>query len=294
MPTSTQLLVTGASGHLARRVIDYLLTMDVGPIIATTRTPHTLSDLSARGVDVRPADFDAPETLLRAFRGATRALLVSTDALERPGQRMAQHAAAIEAMQRVGLEHVTYTSWVNADDSVAAVAPDHLATERALETSKLDFTVLRNCIYSEILLGSLSHAVASGTLVDAKGGGRVAYVTRDDCAVTAAAVLAIPSAGRMTFDVTGPEALSGEEVAAIASGIAGKPVRHQSLPLGEFVDGLMRAGLPETMAQMYASFETAAERGELASVSSAVQDLVGRQPQTVADFLAANRDRFVA
>ncbi len=294
MSTSTQLLVTGGSGHLARRVIEYLLTMDVGPIIATTRTPQTLSGLRDRGVDVRPADFDAPETLLGAFRGATRALLVSTDALERPGHRIAQHAVAIEALQRVGVEHVTYTSWVNVDHSVAAVAPDHLATERALAMSKLDFTVLRNCIYAETLLGSLGHAVASGTLVDAKGGGRVAYVTRDDCAATAAAVLASPSAGRTTFDITGPEALSGDDVAAIVSKIAGKSVRHQSVSLDEFVAGLMQAGLPEMMARAYATFETAAERGELASVSSAVRDLVGRQPQTVGDFLVANRNGFVS
>ncbi len=294
MSTSTQLLVTGASGHLARRVIEYLLAMEICPVIATTRTPDKLSDLKERGVDVRAADFDAPETLLGAFRGATRALLVSTDALDRPGRRIAQHSVAIEAFQRVGVEHVTYTSWVNADRSVAAVAPDHLATEQALEASKLDFTVLRNNIYAEILLGALPHAVASGTLMDAKGGGRVAYVTRDDCAASAAAVLASNRAGRTTFDITGPEALSSEDVAAMVSRFAGKPVRYRSVSLDEFVAGLTSAGLPEAMARAYATFETAAECGELASVSSAVQDLVGRQPQSVGDFLAADHNALVA
>ena len=85
-------LVTGASGHLGQLVISNLLETHKIPaskIIATTRKPETLAALKAKGVDVRAADFDDTATLVKAFKGATRLLLISTDAMDRPGRRLA-------------------------------------------------------------------------------------------------------------------------------------------------------------------------------------------------------------
>ena len=96
------LLVTGASGQLGRLTIQHLLERHLGPIIATTRDPAKLADLAAKGVDVRPADFDRPETLEAAFAGADRVLLISTDAVYAQGQRLAQHKAAIAAAEKAG------------------------------------------------------------------------------------------------------------------------------------------------------------------------------------------------
>lgn len=289
MANRAKLLVTGASGHLGRRVVELLLEQHDGPLIAVTRSPEALADLKAKGVDVRAGDFDRPESLTEAFRGAERALLVSTDTVDRPGHRIAQHLAAIAAFERAGIRHAVYTSWVNAHRSVAAVAPDHLETERALAVSQLGFTILRNSIYAEVVLGSLAHAVQSGTLVDAKPTGKAAYVTRDDCARVAAAALAASADGRSTLDVTGPEALGSDELAALVSDVTDKPVRHVTVSLDEVVAGMVTAGLPEPVARLYATFETAVENGELASVSDTVRRLTDRAPMPLRDFLLANR-----
>ena len=72
------LLVTGASGHLGRAVVRHLLdTLNIDParVIATSRKPEALADLAAQGVTVRAADFDRPDTLAEAFRGADRLLV---------------------------------------------------------------------------------------------------------------------------------------------------------------------------------------------------------------------------
>src|SRR6185503_10992066 len=94
----TMYLVTGASGHLGQLVISNLLETHKIPasnIIATTRKPETLAALKAKGVDVRAADFDDTANLVEAFKGATRLLLISTDAMDRPGHRLEQHKNAI-------------------------------------------------------------------------------------------------------------------------------------------------------------------------------------------------------
>ena len=102
-------LVTGASGHLGQLVISNLLEIHKIPaskIIATSRKPETLATLKARGVDVRAADFDDTANLVKAFKGATRLLLISTDAMDRPGHRFEQHKNAIAAAEKAGVEHV--------------------------------------------------------------------------------------------------------------------------------------------------------------------------------------------
>lgn len=283
------ILVTGAAGHLGRRVLSLLLEHNAGPLIATTRNPEALADLAAQGVTVRRADFDDPSTLPAAFAGATRALLISTDALDRPGRRIAQHQAAVRAFAESGVKHVVYTSLPDAHDTPVTIAPDHAATEDALAATSLDYTILRNNLYADLLFQFLPPALASGTYVTARGTGATAWVTREDCARAAAAALASPVSGRRTLDVTGPAALTSDELAAIVSEVVGKPIVHLAVPAPALIEGMVAHGLPKPVAELLASFDTAVARGKLARVTDTVQQLTGQPPQSVAAFLRAHR-----
>ncbi|MFO0658724.1 MAG: SDR family oxidoreductase [Polyangiaceae bacterium] len=281
-------LVTGASGQLGRRVVELLLEKQVGHVIATTRKPDNLSDLAAKGVEVRLADFDRPESLVDAFRGASRALLVSTDALDAPGKRSAQQRAAVDAFAAAGVQHVVYTSLSKADTSSVNIAPDHHLTEQALAASNLDFTVLRNNLYTDLLLHTLPGAVASGKLIDARANGATAYVTREDCAQAAAGALASSFAGRRTLEISGPEAVTSEQIAAITSELTGKPIGYLSVPVQALIDGMVSHGFPRPLAEVFASFDDAIAKGELSTVSAAVHELSGRKPTSVREFLSAH------
>lgn len=292
---NTPILVTGASGNFGRRALELLLQRNEPRIIATTRSPDGLAEFAKRGVDVRKADFDDEGSLASAFRGAGRALLISTDALDVPGRRIRQHRAAIRALVEVGAKSVVYTSLPNADRSVVLLAPDHAATEAALAETALDFTVLRNNVYTDLLAFTLPGALASGKLVDAREDGEVAYVTRDDCVAAAVAALTDDAeTGRRTLDVTGPESLSSAELAAIVTAVFGREVKHVSVPHDAVVAGMVAHGMPEPMARIYASFDLAVAKGELASVTDTVQRLTGRAPRSVREFLIENRDRIGA
>ncbi|NOT03189.1 MAG: SDR family oxidoreductase [Anaerolineales bacterium] len=285
------LLVTGASGHLGRRVLELLLETHNGTIIAATRTPEKLADFSQRGVIVHHADFEDQASLLQAFKGVDRLLLISTDALDVPGHRLNQHRNAVKAAEQAGVSHVVYTSIINpGPDSPVFVAPDHRGTEEALAATKMGWTVLRENLYMDLLLMSLAQALQTGKLVNAIGDGKAAYITREDCARAAVAALTSSFEGSRTLDITGPEAISQYEVAAIASRITGQEISYLPVELEGLIQNMVAGGLPRPLAEGYASFDAAIAQDKFSAVANTVKDLTGREPISVADFLSAHRD----
>ena|SRR5687767_12590609 len=124
------IVVTGATGHLGRLVIDELLKkVDAREIVAAVRNPQKAADLKARGVDVRLADYDRPETLDAAFGGAEKVLLISGNEV---GKRIEQHRAVIDAVKKSGARLLAYTSVLHGDASTIALATEHQATEKLI------------------------------------------------------------------------------------------------------------------------------------------------------------------
>jgi NAD(P)H dehydrogenase (quinone) len=292
-----KLLVTGASGHLGRRVLAHLLdTVGVAPsrVVAVTRTPAKLADVAARGVDVRAGDFDDPASLAKAFEGVERLLLISTDTLDRPGARLAQHRAAVAAAKAAGVTHILYTSIPKADDIPVPFAPDHAGTEQAIKASGLGWTILRNALYFDNLAFTLPAALASGKWYSSAADGRIANVSREDCARAAAAALASPSTANAVYDITGPAALAISEIVATVSEVLGKPIELVQVTDEQLTQGLVAAGVPEPFARILVSFDTTTRSGLFATVTDAVETLAGRKPETLRHFLVANKEALLA
>jgi NAD(P)H dehydrogenase (quinone) len=276
----TTIALTGAAGQLGRLVAEQLLDRtDPADIVLITRRPEAVADLEARGVSVRTADFDSPDTLVPAFSGVDRLLVISADTV---GDRLKGQLAAVAAAKEAGVGHVFYTSVTEPTaDNPAGVVPDHRATEEALAASGLRWTSLRNNLYAEFQLPTLQQAAASGRLVTNAGAGLTAYVTRTDCAAAAAAALLLPEPAQV-YDVTGPDGISSADLAALATTLTDQPVTVVDVTDEEYVAGLVSAGLPEPVAQLFASFGTAAREGFMGRTSSAVADLTGHQPTALA------------
>ena len=286
------LLVTGASGKMGRQVVELLLEAQAGPVIAVTRTPEKLADFSEKGVIVRYGDFDDPASLPAAFEGADRLLLISTDVVGVPGKRLNQHRNAVKAAEEAGVQHVVYTSLVNpGPETPIAIAPDHHGTEEALAASTMGWTMLRNNIYADILIGTINQAIQfGGQLFSAAGDGKTGYVTREDCGRAAAAALASSYSSRRALDITGPEAITQTELAEIAASVIGQQITYVPLELEVLVQNMVGAGLPQPLAEAYASFDQGMAEGFCDVVSSTVEELTGRKPTPVAEFLVANRE----
>ncbi len=283
----SKLVVTGASGHLGRRVVELLAAKGANNLIAATRTPDKLADLS--GIEVRKADFGDPASLDAAFAGADRVLVISTDRIDVPGLRIEQHKAAVAAAKRAGVKRILYTSMLNPDRSFIPFAPDHLETERAIEQSGLEFTILRVSWYAEGLLGTLAAPLATGKWYSAAGNGRISYVAREDVARAAAAALASSGGANERLNITGPELLTVPEIARIASEITGKPIEVVPVSDEELEKGLAAAGLPPFVIPIVVGTDRNVRAGNFDVESDAVERLTGKRPQSVREFLAANR-----
>ena len=283
---NSSLLVTGASGHLGRGVVEELLARSAGHVIAGTRSPEKIADLAAKGATVRAVDFDDPAGLAAAFSGVDRLLIISTDGI---GKRVVQQQAAIAAAKAAGVKHILYTSAPAArPNGDAGLGIEHFWTEQALAASGLDFTILRNHMYAENNLADAAHVVSSGQLFGLVGDRGTAYVTRADAARAAAGALLVAE-GKSIEDVTGPALVTNAERAELYGRLAGKPVALAEITPEQMVAGMVGAGLPQVYAEALVAFQKDAVRGYHAIVTDAVERFSGRKPQAFADFLAAHK-----
>src|SRR5262249_60498219 len=132
-----------------------------------------------------------------------------------PDRRAAQRGAATGAAAAAGSRHVLSTSGLRPEPpNPAVVAPSHHATETALRKSGLAWTFLRNSLYAEYQAPEAAAARESGRLVHNRGEGQVAYVSREDCAAAAAAVLVGGGHEGRAYDVAGPAPVAAAGVAA--------------------------------------------------------------------------------
>jgi NAD(P)H dehydrogenase (quinone) len=206
------------------------------------------------------------------------------------GNRVAQHTAAIDAAAAAGVGHVLYTSIVNAGSELPLlVSHEHGATEDAIRERGLRWTALRNGLYAEFQIAGAARAAASGQLVHNNGDGATAYVSREDCAVAAAAALTGDGHEDRAYDITGPELVTQDQLAAMVADITGRPVDALAIDDDQATQNLTAVGLPADAAMAYASFGTAVREGVLDVVSTHVEDLTGRRPRSLREVLEAHR-----
>ena len=279
------IIVTGASGQLGRLVIDSLLArMPAGQIVAAVRNPERVADLAELGVQVRQADYNQPDSLVRAFAGADKVLLISSSEV---GQRVAQHAAVITAAQQAKVKLLAYTSLLHADRSPLGLAAEHQQTEALLRDSGLPVVLLRNGWYTENYLANIPSALEHGLLLGSAGDGRIASAARADYAEAAAIVLTRDQQAGLVYELAGDSGYTLAELAGEISRHAGRTIPYQDLPQGEFQSILLGAGLPEGLAALLADSDAGASQGGLFDDSHQLSELLGRPTTSLATLVAA-------
>lgn len=269
----TTYAVTGATGKVGRLVLDELLQQaNPGDIVALARDPSALSDYARKGIDVRQADYDDPDSLRAALQGVDRVLLISGNAV---GQRERQHGAVIDAAKDAGVSYLAYTSILKGDKSRLALAPEHVATEKLLASSGLNYDVLRHGWYSENYTAGLAPSLESGKIFGAVGEGRLSTATRADFAAGAAAAL-LRGTGGDVYELAGDESFTMREFADEVSRQSGRQVEYVNQAESDYAKTLEGAGLPPPVAAMLASTSKLSGEGELYDENKALSRLSGR------------------
>jgi NAD(P)H dehydrogenase (quinone) len=244
-------------------------------VVALARRPHAVP--AADGLTVRRADYDDPASLRKALAEVDTLVFISSDGVAETMLRHHEHV--VDAVVAVGVAHVIYTSILDtAPDSRFYYSPGHQETEARLAASGLRHCFARTSIFADFFVETwLEPARASGSLAVNAGEGRMSLVTRAD---TAAALAAAAIARREgVLDITGPEALTGAEIAAIA-GLA-----YEALDEAEYRRRLAAEGNPDWLIDAFASMFRSVVEGRFATVSPDVAALAGRPAQTFGEFL---------
>lgn len=277
--------VTGASGQLGRLVIEALLgDVPADQVVALVRDPAKVSDLAARGVQVRMADYNRPDTPVAALKGLDKLLLISSSEV---GQRAPQHRNVIDAAKQAGVKLLAYTSILHADRSPLGLAAEHQQTEAAIKASGLPAVILRNSWYSENYLAAVPVALEHGVFIGSAGDGRIASAPRADYAAAAAAVLLTDNQAGRIYELAGDTSYTLTELAAMITEHSGKPVQYQNLPEEAYKGALMEAGFPEPFAALLADSDVGASKGGLFDDSHQLSQLIGRSTVPMSDSVKA-------
>ena len=278
------IVVTGATGALGSLVIDELLAkIPAEQVVAVVRDKAKAAGIAARGVEIRVADYNKPETLAGAFHAGDVLLLISGS---EAGQRIAQHIAVVNAAKDAGVARIAYTGVLGGPAADFTLAAEHKATEEAVLGSGLTYTFLRNGWYTENYTAQIPVHLEHG-VVGSAGTGKIGSATRQDFAAAAAAVLVGEGHENAAYELSGDEAWTLTEYAAELSKQSGKEVAYADVPPETLKGILLAAGLPEPFAEIIVDVDVSGiSRGLLAGGSGDLSRLIGRPTTPLADTIS--------
>ena len=280
--------VTGVTGALGGRVAARLAAAGDVPLRLVVRDAGRAPRLPGAEVREHPGGYADPAGLAAALSGVETLYLVSAAEAE---DRLQQHLDAVEAAARAGVGRIVYTSFVGArPDAVFTLVRQHAATEEAIRATGIRHTFLRSSMYADFV--PFFATVEDGTAVIAApaGQGRTGFVSRNDLADVAAAVLLDDSSALdgQALEVTGPEALTMAEAAAVLAEVTGRPAVYREQTVEEAWATRRPSGHPDWEIEGWVTSYLAIAAGELSAVTDVVPSLTGHPARSVAEHLRAH------
>jgi uncharacterized protein YbjT (DUF2867 family) len=277
------LAVTGSTGEVGGRVARRLAASGV-PQRLLVRDLSRAPEVDG-GVAVAFSGYADQASAAAALEGVTTLFMVSAS---ESANRLDEHKAFVDAAAEAGVRHIVYTSFQGAaPDSTFTLGRDHYNTEEHIKASGMEWTFLRDNFYLDFLP---EMAGEDGVIRGPAGNGLVAAVSREDVAVSAAAVLAEPGAHvRQTYVLTGPQALSLATVAETMSVVLDRKIRYHDETVEEAYESRRKWPAPDWQYDAWVSTYTAIAKGEVAEVTHHVLTLTGRPPLSLEELLRQRR-----
>ena len=279
------ILVTGATGQNGSELVRRLSAQDV-PVRALVRSSAKARSLSSLpGVEIVEGDMARPEMLATALEGVDRAMLISSTAPD----MVEVQSAFIDAARKAGVRHVVKLSGIIPDlDSPFRFARMHGEIEQRLEASGMAFTHLRAGEFMPSYFRQVPSIVGRGILALPMEDARIASIHIGDIAEVAAAVLTTPGHDGKTYPLTGPEALSMDEVAEKLSAVTGKTIRYVNVDPEEAKQAQLARGLPPYLVDGLVELFAERRKGKESEVWQTIETVFGWRPTSFDEFARQN------
>ena len=281
--------VTGATGALGGRVAARLSAAGITDLRLVVRDAERAPRLPGAEIRENPGGYSDPAGLRAALAGVDTLYLVSAAEAE---DRLQQHLTAVEAATAAGVQRIVYTSFVGAGraDPTFTLVRHHRATEEAIRATGLPSTLLRSSMYADFVPFFATSEDGAAVIAAPAGEGRTGFVSRDDLADVAVAVL-LDDTGRFdgqALEVTGPEALTMAEAASVLAEVTGRPAVYRAQTVEEAWATRRPSGHPDWEIEGWVTSYLAIAAGELSAVTDVVPALTGHPARTVAEHLRAH------
>ena len=270
------ILVTTA-GKVGSQTVRLLRERDV-PVRVLVRDPAKAAALAEAGAEIAKGDLDVPAAIDDAMTGVSAVVLVSPAV-------PAQELNVVASAARAGTGHVVKATSKASADSPIARRRWQAEIEAGLAASGIPHTLLRSNAYMQNVLALAPAIAKTSSFGSAAGKGRSGLVDARDVAAVAAEIAASPAAHvGQTYWLTGPGLISNYDVAAVLSKLLGRTITYRELTVEENTETMIRAGVPEQIAQMNAQAFSMAAGGDAEWLTEDVPSLLGRPARSFQQF----------
>lgn len=230
----------------------------------------------ARGIDAVVVDYDRPETLRAAFQGCDKLFLLGPNA---PNQTELE-LNAVDAAKTAGLRHIVKQSVLGAAEEAFSLAKIHRPVERAIEASGIAWTFLRPNSFMQNVVTYMGETIRNeGVFYSASGEAKISHVDVRDIAAVAVKVLIESTHEGRAYTLTGPEALTYDELAIELSQVLVRPISHISLSPSDLRSGMLAQGMPEEIADRMLDLERYYREEQASGITNDIRQVIGRNPR---------------
>lgn len=273
--------ITGAGGTVGREVVKQLELAKV-PFRVAYFSKEKVEAALAKGIDAVIIDYNQPETLRTAFQGCDKLFLLGPNALN----QMQLELNAVEAAKAVGVQHIVKQSVMGAEDEAFSLALLHRPVEKAIESSGMAWTFLRASSFMQNVVTFMSETIrAESAFYSASGEAKIAHVDVRDIAAVAVKALTEPTHAGQAYTLTGPEAITYDDLAQELSALLGRSISHISLPPEDLKHGMLAEGMPEAIADRMLDLERYYREGQANHITNDIKQVTGHEPRRFAQYL---------
>ncbi|RWY51616.1 SDR family oxidoreductase [Mucilaginibacter gilvus] len=287
------ILVTGATGQFGSKAVEHLLNKGVDPseISVLVRDSAKAISLKEKGVLIKEGDYTDNSSMVKAFQGVDKLLLVSSNNREAVENRTLHHKNVIKAAKEAKVDHIVYTSFVRKpgyeDSAIADFQNSHVESENYLKESSIDYTILQNGIYAEMILAFVGDKVVeTHNILFPSGEGKASWVLREDLAEAAAHVLTTEGHKNKIYTLTNTESVGFDTIARYISEVLNKKINYESPDVNDFKAIMEKAGVPEMYIGMLAAWGTALAEETMDKEDGTLSTFLNRKPTSINQFIA--------